>query len=242
MSDKQDLPQNLKILAIGDCNTAGTTQVSGSDTVPGQFAKLLEQQGIACSIQNLGYTMSTSREGLSRSLHEAGNCDVLLLNFGLVDAWITSLPKIYISYYPDNPLKKIFRKLLKSLKKRLRGERIRKLIPVGHVVPVEEFSHNISHIINNVKQKSPGATIVLWGTVPVDGDEPRNTNLKIYDDILRHISMSKEGLFLDTAKLLEGKSTKSLYLDTVHLSIEGTAYIGKKLFELFSYDDQQAHP
>ena len=234
MTDSPDLPDSLKVLAIGDCNTAGTAEVSGPASVPGQFASLLEQQEAGCSIQNLGYTMSTSREGLARSEDEAQYCDVLLLNFGLVDAWVTSLPKIYISYYPDNPLKKFFRKLLKSLKKRLRGKLIRKLIPVGQVVPVEEFTRNITQIIKNVKTKSPDATIILWGTVPVDGDEQRNANLIIYDKVLKKIATSNNALFLDTANLLEGQSTQSLYLDTVHLSTEGAAYIGKNLYELFT--------
>jgi len=233
LNNSPDLPGSLKVLAIGDCNTAGTAEVSGSASVPGQFASLLERQGVQCSIQNLGYTMSTSREGLARSRHEAQECDVLLLNFGLVDAWVTSLPKIYISYYPDNPFKKFFRKLLKSLKKRLRGKLIRKLIPVGQVVPVEEFTRNITQIINNVKTKSPDATVILWGTVPVDGDEQRNAKLKIYDDLLKNIATSNNALFLDTASLLEGQSTESLYLDTVHLSTEGATYIGTRLYELF---------
>ncbi|NNJ91585.1 MAG: hypothetical protein HKP55_07915, partial [Gammaproteobacteria bacterium] len=75
MTDTPTSADSLKVLAIGDCNTAGTAEVSGSASVPGQFASLLEHQGADCSIQNLGYTMSTSREGLARSEDEAQYCD-----------------------------------------------------------------------------------------------------------------------------------------------------------------------
>jgi lysophospholipase L1-like esterase len=228
----------IKILAIGDCNTAGTKEVSGTNTVPGQLAMLLEQKGYSCQIQNLGYTMSTSREGLARSKNEAATCDILLLNFGLVDAWVTSLPAIYISYYPDNPIKKLFRKLLKSLKKRLRGKTIRKYIPVGQVVQLDEFISNITSIIQHVKSRSPDSKILLWGTVPVDGDNDRNELLKTYDDALNNIARNTAGgTFLNTASLLQGKSTQSLYLDTVHLSSEGCTFIGKHLYQALQAPD-----
>lgn len=223
--------KNLRILAIGDCNTAGAKETADNLNVPQQFARLLDNHGFECSIQNLGYTMSTSREGLCRSNLEAEPCDILLLNFGLVDAWITSLPMLYISYYPDNPFKKFLRKMLKSLKKRLRGETTRKIIPVGHVVPLAEFRSNIETIISRVTALSANTTIILWGTVPVEGDEQRNKDLESYDQTLSDIAKS-QGYFLDTAAILKGKSTRKLYQDAVHLSVEGSLFIAEQLLKV----------
>lgn len=224
--------KQLALLAIGDCNTAGTASLSARQTIPGQLAERLSGHGWQCKIQNLGYTMSTSREGLARSSSEALPCDLLLLNFGLVDAWITSIPAIYISYYPDNSLKKLFRKLLKSLKKRLRGERIRRLVPVGPVVPLPEFIENIENIISNIRRLSPHVQVILWGTVPVDGDHARNEHLAIYDNAMREVAGRLDCQFLDTVTLLRDQSTQNFYLDSVHLSAEGCRFMADAIYQM----------
>ena len=226
--------KKISILAIGDCNTAGAKDVVGEYSVPGQLAKKLEIAGHHCEVTNLGYTMSTSREGLSRSIQDAVPCDILLVNFGLVDAWVTSLPNIYISYYPDSKIKKIFRKLLKSLKKRLRGKTIRKFIPTGQVVPLNEFTKNIQEIILNTKKHSPSSKFILWATVPVDQDAKRNELLMPYDKALSSVANQHGGFYLDTVAILKDKPTDTFYQDTVHLSMQGANLISDELFKLIT--------
>ena len=79
----------LKILALGDCNTSGTG--SGA-TIVDQTVRRLQTAGIACEAVNWGHTMTTTREGLARCRRDRPHADVALLNYGLVDSWVTTVP------------------------------------------------------------------------------------------------------------------------------------------------------
>lgn len=218
--------QSLRILSIGDCNTSGLETFS----VPSVLVDKLTQRGYHCALQNLGEAMNTSREGAAKAQALASPADLVLINFGLVDAWTTSIPWLYISYFPDNRLKRLSRKLLKSVKKRLRGPTARKLLSSGPVVPLHEFTNNIMVIIQHIRGQNPDATIVLWGTAP-SSDEERNHRLVSYDLQLAEIA-GQEGLFLDTKALLEPYGRQQTYQDAVHLSHTGCDLIADGILGL----------
>ena len=239
--------KKLSILAIGDCNTGGTRDHGTHFNVPKQLTEKLELAGRQCELHNYGTTMSTCREGIAMSAAHSQAADWLLLNFGLVDAWITSIPQVYISYYPDNKLKKIARKLLKSLKKRLRKPAQKGWVRSGHVIEAEEYSQNLQRIIDTQRQKNPNLRVLLWGSAPTDNTE-RNQYLKQYDGYLRDLKQDQD-LFFDTAELINAQlcaepaiNREALYDDSVHLSAKGAGLIADKLKDLIIDSQAQNSP
>jgi lysophospholipase L1-like esterase len=224
----QHSPTHLSIIALGDCNTSG---IAGGEaySVPGCLKGLLEQKGFTIKLTNLGRAMSTTREGVALANDNRTKADILLLNYGLVDAWITTLPKIYISYYPDSKLKKAGRKLLKSVKKRLRPMAKSRLLPVGHVVPISEFAKNLELIIARLKDQNPALEVILWGAAPTQHDPERNRHLRNYDAVLAELSVP--GQYIDTRKLLEHTDPGEMYQDEVHLSRSGSMRVAQAMAE-----------
>ena len=117
------------MLAVGDCNTYGIHDPPIGNTILDKFCERLEDDGTPPFSQNLGCGMATSREGVQRMRLDAKPADAMLINFGLVDTWITSIPKVYVPYYPDSWLRKRLRKLLKFVKRRLRSRQLRRVYP-----------------------------------------------------------------------------------------------------------------
>jgi lysophospholipase L1-like esterase len=216
-------------LAVGDCNTWGIIDPPIGNTILDKFCHHLHQQGTLTTSQNLGFGMGTTREGLELVRRQAQAADILLLNFGLVDTWITSIPKIYIRYFPDNPVQKRLRKLLKFVKRHLRSPRLRRLVPTGPVVPAEEYAQNIRAIIRLVRATRPNATVLLWGSPPVQNHPERNANLKQYNLILQAIAADLGAAYLDTAPLIQRLPAESAYLDNVHLNEAATEAIAAQL-------------
>ncbi|MDI3324627.1 SGNH/GDSL hydrolase family protein [Pontibacterium granulatum] len=219
----------LNILAIGDCNTCGI----GNQNVPDMLSQHLRTyRNMEINVTNLGAAMHTSREGMER-VQEATSSGtrLLLLSFGLVDAWITSIPKLYISYYPDNPIKRQGRKLLKSLKKKLRSQTLRKLIPVGPVVEEHEFRANVSQIIEELLTTTPQLKILIWGAAPTQ-DEARNAILNRYDEILRDTATRYNGRYLDTKEIVKPFPRERMFDDAVHLSEEACQLVAKAMLPL----------
>jgi len=231
MSENQ-APIPLQLLAIGDCNTGGTREHGTHFNVPKQLKEKLQRQGIDCELHNYGTTMSTCREGLQMSKDHQQAADYLLLNFGLVDAWKTSIPQIYISYYPDNKLKKIARKLLKSLKKRLRGPARKGWVKSGFAVEPDEYQSKMRSIIELQLRLNPQLKVILWGSAPTDNEE-RNAWLASYDEYLKEIANGKYH-YLDTAELIKqaidsGAERNDIYDDSVHLSAQGASLIASAM-------------
>lgn len=209
----------LRILAVGDCNTGGVEGAPPETRMPVQVAARLESAGFSCELRNLGRTMSTSREGVARIRSEGTPADLLLLNFGLVDAWVTTIPRVYIAYYPDNLVRKWGRKLLKSLKRRLRAGWLRRWVPVGEVVPIAEYERNIQAILDVAREQNPGVFCVLWGTVTVPADQARTGNIARYNACLRRIADSHPGTtYLDAADCIREFDVGEAYVDRVHIS------------------------
>ncbi len=100
------------ILALGDCNTLGVKYLK-ENAYPEMFAKALEK-----TVENCGFTMSTTHEMLYffENFKEQEK-EIVLIQYGLVDSWKTFKYAPYVLYYPDNKIRKIFRKIVKKYKK-----------------------------------------------------------------------------------------------------------------------------
>lgn len=216
---------SIELVAIGDCNTSGTDNYN----VPVSLARLIsESTNIKCNLQNLGDAMNTSREGLLKASHLTHHPDIALLSFGLVDAWTTTIPSIYISYYPDSYYKRRSRKLLKSIKKKLRSPVFRKYLPTGVVVSEHEFQRNIEKIISTLKIKNPNIKLLFWGAPPVE-DEPRNTHLVSYNKILRDSAKKHKGEYINTREIVCQLSRNEMFDDPVHLSQKACNHIAQSM-------------
>lgn len=227
--DSRSASPALRVLALGDCNTSGITFPPIGNTIVDKFCHHLEQQGYSTTSQNLGAGMATTREGVLLARLKAECADVAIINFGLVDTWITSIPRFYVLCYPNNPLRKRARKLLKFVKRRLRSPWLRRFIPVGPVVPIDEYTEKIDEMISLVRAKNPRATILLWGSPPVQNDPARNANLERYNKQLALIAQDTNSLFVPTTPLVQKLSNETAYLDEVHLNEDATEAIASKL-------------
>lgn len=214
-----------RVLAIGDCNTYGLHEPPIGNTILDKFCRCLELAGYPTVSQNLGHGMATSREGVVLMNDRAQVADVVLINFGLVDSWITSVPKLYVPYFPDNRLKKITRKALKYTKRRLRSPLVRRFVPLGNVVPLDEYRRNIETLIGTARALNPKVWIVLWGCPPVQNDDQRNAELLRYNAELHDIANNLGTSYFPTKPLVESLTTTEAFLDNVHLNEVATAGI-----------------
>ncbi|MEX0725299.1 MAG: SGNH/GDSL hydrolase family protein [Planctomycetaceae bacterium] len=227
----------IRLLAIGDCNTEGCRQLPAQSSLPALVAKLLTQRGRSVDVRNWGRTMSTTREGLSRVLDEPAAADVALINFGLVDAWVTTIPQIYIPYYPDSFVRKWGRKLLKMAKRRLRRPWLSRIVPLGAVVSLEEYRTNVDRMIVAVRSVNPAAIVVLWGTVPVLHDEERNQKLVEYNHSLCELAAARNAIYVDAAEIVTSLPTSEAYLDAVHLNEPALTLIARAIVDRLGLPD-----
>lgn len=223
----------FRVLAVGDCNTCGIVVPAIGNTILDKLCRQLERAGYQTVGQNLGYGMATSREGLERIRREARPADLVLINFGLVDTWITSIPKIYVPYYPDSVVRKRVRKLLKFVKRRLRAPWLRKLIPTGPVVPLEEYRQNMQQMIALAKSMNPADMVLLWGSPPVQHDPSRNENLRRYNQVLKTSANQTGAVYVSTFEIIEALHSSEAYLDDVHLNERATERIANAMYEAF---------
>jgi len=223
----------MRVLAVGDCNTCGITVPPVGSTILDKFCEHLEGGGYATERQNLGVSMATSREGVERMRRDAKPADVVIINFGLVDTWITSIPKFYVCYYPDTPLRKRMRKLLKFVKRRLRSPWLRALIPTGHVVSIDEYARNIGAMIAVARANNPRTTVLLWGSPPVQRDPARNANLSRYNGCLEDLAKETGASYLPTAPIIDSLAVQQAYIDAVHLSEGATGAIAAQLANVY---------
>lgn len=224
----------LRVLAVGDCNTGGAEGAPLEERVTERLAAQFAARGVDCRVQNLGFTMNTTREGVPRMERHAEPADLVLINFGLVDAWVTSVPGLYLSYYPDNFAKRWARKLLKSVKRRLKSPSLRSLVPLGEVVPIDEYEQRMRRMLAIARAGNPNVKIVFWGTVPVPGDEPRTANIARYNERLREIAASERNVwYLDPGPLISDLSRQEAYRDHVHITRLAADRIAAAVVELY---------
>ena len=90
------------MLALGDCNT-GSVEKYNNLNIFDRLKCRLANQDIEVDIDNLGKAMYTTREGVHLTHEMSKPYDYAVLNFGLVDSWVTSIPDWYVLYYPSHP-------------------------------------------------------------------------------------------------------------------------------------------
>ena len=219
----------VRALAVGDCNTWGIIDPPIGNTILDKFCQQLECDGYDTARQNLGFGMGTTREGVQLMRRDAKAADVVLINFGLVDTWVTSIPRIYIRYYPDSFVRKRSRKLLKFIKRRLRSPLVRRFVPIGPVVPEEEYRQNVCEMVSIARENNPQSTVLLWGSPPVQHDQARNANLKRYNRLLHEVAARTNSLYVDTTRIVGRLPADSAYLDDVHLNEAATEAIADQL-------------
>ncbi len=213
----------LKVLALGDCNTAGA---GGGPTIVDQTVQRLQTAGIACEADNWGHTMTTTREGLARTRRDRPFADIVLLNYGLVDSWVTTVPLFYVPYFPETRLRRVARKLLKFTKRRLRSPWVRRWISRGEVVSLFEFDRNLREIIAALRHVNPSVEVVLWATSAVQADPGRNANIDRYNARMESIAAAVGCTFINTSTVLASLPAARSYVDAVHLSGESAEFLG----------------
>jgi hypothetical protein len=167
-----------KILAIGDCNTLGVAEYGGN-SYPEKFASMSGMH-----VQNCGYTMATTREGLSLLKNNfTDDVTFLFVQFGLVDSYKTFKFSPYVLYYPDNFLRKQVRSLVKKYKKICRSSGLNKRIGEVNVVSPLEYKENLHKIIALAKR----TTVFLIDTVPHKQIQ-RNDEIQYYNNILSSVA------------------------------------------------------
>lgn len=215
MTMNTDTHTEKVMLAIGDCNTMPDALMPQSEYLVEQVATYLREAGENITLVNQGQPMGTTREGLAIFHDRPIAAQYALINYGLVDAWITSFPQVYMSYYPKRLWRKYPLKLLKSLKKRLR--KYHNYIPTGNVVGEQEYVSNLRKLIEGCHALNPNVIIMLW-TIPFcASNETRNVEIMRYNTHIQTVAKELNCLLCDTNSLISN-TNPAHYLDEVHLS------------------------
>lgn len=198
--------------AYGDCNTEGFRALNGP-----VYAQLVAD---TCGLRliNCGHTMSTTRELLQfADAFPASASALVLIQYGLVDSWLTFRGAPYILYYPDNPRRKLARKLVKKFKKWARSLQLQKILGAIEQVPIEEFLSNIRLVV----QSAPNAQFVLVATAP-NLDEPRNPRILKYNEALSALAGEEvNAVYADAWHELWEDRNNCLMSDGTHLTAQG---------------------
>jgi lysophospholipase L1-like esterase len=199
-----------KILALGDCNTLGIKHLKG-EAYPERFAK-----AINASVDNRGFTMSTTNEMLYFFQDfKAEDTEIILIQYGLVDSWKTFKYAPYVLYYPDNKMRKLFRKIVKKYKKIAKSLGLNRLLGVSNVVDLEVYKDNIESVI----QRSKECTVFLISTIPHQ-DTSRNSDIMRYNDVLSQLAERYEHVYyVDVYE--DFLDHKEYYLDRTHMNKKG---------------------
>lgn len=208
-----------KILAVGDCVTLGVGECLGN-SYPERVGRQL-----GLPVVNRGYTMSTSREGVSLLRDTlTGEHDPVLLQFGLVDAYFTFRYAPYVPYYPDNLFRKQLRSVVKKYKKSCRRFGLNERLGVKTVVPEAEYRANFQEMIDSCSAR----TVILPETLP-HHETYRNESIKAYNGMLRSLAMDNENCHLiplfDTFLL----HLTDFYQDNTHPNDAGYDYIANEI-------------
>ena len=208
-----------KILAVGDCITLGVGECLGN-SYPEKVGRPFD-----APVTNRGYTMSTSREGLSL-LNDSltDEHDMVFLQFGLADSYFTFKYSPYVLYYPDNFLRKQVRSIVKKYKKSCRKLGMHDRYGVKTVVPQDEYRANFQRMIDNCSPR----LVILPETLP-HLETYRNESIKEYNRILR--SLADENGNCHLIPLFDGflPHLSDYYLDNTHPNDAGYEYIANEI-------------
>jgi len=211
-----------KILALGDCNTLGVKYLK-NNAYPERFAKAVNK-----TVDNCGFAMSTTNEMLHFFQDFKDNeTEIILIQYGLVDSWKTFKYAPYVLYYPDNKIRKIFRKIVKKYKKTAKKIGLNRLLGVSNVVALETYKNNIESII----QQSKDCTIFLISTIP-NLDTSRNSEIIRYNQVLLQLSKNYPHVhFIDVYNDFVDRS--DYYLDNTHINESGYELITQKILSVY---------
>ncbi len=199
-------------IAYGDCNTEGVKDYHE----PVWPEMVAEHLGL--SLANCGHTMSTTRELLRYvEAFPPRGYQLAFIQYGLVDSWLTFRGAPYVLYYPDNPRRKLARKLVKKLKKWARRFNLQDRWGAVEQVPLEEYLGNIEQVVRS----APETLFVLVATPP-NLDEPRNPRIERYNGGLHELAEQLSNVVLaDAYQQLWQQKLNTLMGDGTHLSVEG---------------------
>lgn len=207
-----------RCIAYGDCNTEGL-----QDNHHPLWPELVAAH-LGLELVNCGHTMSTTRELLRYAeAFPPADYKVAFVQYGLVDSWQVFRGAPYVLYYPDNPLRKFARKLVKKIKKL--GRRLNLLERLGAVeqVPLPEYLANISEVI----RAAPHTRFVLVATPP-NLDEPRNPRIVTYNRALQDLAeLHANTVVANAFDQLWRCRSECLMADGTHLSAEGHRVVAK---------------
>ncbi len=206
--------QSFHLVALGGCNTSGLDQ---GGCMPAALAAQAATDDIDVRLRNFGAAMLTSREGLAQLRDYHGPLDGLIVNFGVVDAWVTGLPQWYVPRYPQRPWLRAWLRVSKSLKRRLKTPWLRRLVPSGSVVSPVEFEDNLRRIVARGRQLNSEVRIVLWGSC-LRNDPARDSLIEDYNRILERVALACDVEYLDTEFLLQPYARSTRFVDGVHFS------------------------
>lgn len=223
--------RTVRLLAFGDCNTNSDDPDQG--TAASGLVEALLESGYQTELINRGVGMFSSREGLAQSWDDNPPADIAIINYGLVDAWHTTIPQFYVPYYPHSRFRKWLRKLLKFVKRILRKGVLRNLVVKGPVVPPAEFEGNLEGILCSIVKKNPAAAVYLWATLPVTGDPQRNRSITLYNRLLQKVALRHSAVFVDTETVLADLPVSERFLDGVHWTPKTARWIGEHICSLY---------
>lgn len=200
------------LVAYGDCNTLGFGE-SERRGFPEQIGDWLQRP-----VLNFGHTMSTTRELLEYARDfPPKDHGIALIQYGLVDSWLTFNGSPYVLYYPDSPLRKVLRKLVKKIKKYARVFRLQERWGAIEVVPITEYVANIRHVV----QSAPDTRFVLIATSP-NLDTPRNPRILRYNEALKALATAHANcVYADPYEAVWADRDIAFYADGTHLNAHG---------------------
>ena len=210
------------ILALGDCNTLGVKYLKGN-AYPEMLATALKK-----TVENCGFTMSTTHEMLYffENFKEQEK-EIVLIQYGLVDSWKTFKYAPYVLYYPDNKIRKIFRRIVKKYKKIAKKVGLNKLLGVSNVVALDEYENNIKTVL----QKTRNSTVFLIDTIP-NLEISRNSEIVRYNQVLSRLS--KQYDHVHYVEVYDDFLDKSeYYLDNTHMNEKGYEHITQKILSVY---------
>jgi len=228
-----DQPPTIKsLVALGDCNTLGEGRLVGH-----AYPEIVGR-ALGCTVENLGYTMSTTRELIEFTReYPISNYDLAIIQYGLVDSWLTFRHAPYVLYYPDNPRRRVLRKLVKKLKKMGRTFNFKSLLGSAHVVPLDEYCRNIEWVI----EQAPGTTIILLSTAP-NLDEPRNPHIQTFNEELARISARyPHVIHVDIYALINHRRGDVFHMDGTHINSLGHQLVADEILRVLRAHQSRIH-
>ena len=215
------------ILALGDCNTLGVDHLK-ENSYPERFANAIGQ-----TVDNCGFTMSTTNEMLYLyDDYKKNDTEIILIQYGLVDSWKTFQYAPYVLYYPDNAIRKIFRKIVKKYKKVAKNIGLNRLLGVSNVVDIQSYQKHIELVI----QQSQNCKIFLISTIP-HLDTTRNGEIMRYNEVLSQLSSRYDHVnYVDVYHDFLGHP--EYYLDNTHMNDAGYEIIAQKLLSVYESSEK----